>query len=90
MNQVLEGEVNQMFDKDFSLLRWLRDPFGTKRLIARHTEVRRDMLETATRAEDTAQLVRNFPIGHMLTRRAKPKIVNPRVKESTHDRTSIS
>lgn len=61
-----------MWSKCFSFLTWLRDPFGNKRINARHTDIRRRMVETRTRAEDTTELVRRYPIGHALVRRRKP------------------
>jgi len=69
-----------MKDSFFSLLNWLRDPFGVKDLKARHAVVRRELLETATRAEDTALIIRHYPVGHMLVRKNRPKR-NPRTKE---------
>jgi hypothetical protein len=56
-----------------AFLNWLRDPFGNKKITERHTTIRRRMVETRTRTEDTTEFVRRYPIGHTLARRRKPR-----------------
>lgn len=58
------GEV----DMFFSLLNWLRDPFGTKQLSTKHTDIRRRMVETRVRAEDTTDFFKHRPATRRLVR----------------------